>query len=84
MYDERLYGLAGAFMLGLAVSAGIFSYYSDSPDENQIKAFTQICSKYDVQVTGKDYRLSCDKGFIIVGSKGYLKANEILENKSKT
>lgn len=72
MYDERLYGLAGAFMLGIFVGAGMFIFDSDPPDENQIKAFTQICEKYDVQVTGKDYRLSCDKGFIVVGSEGYL------------
>lgn len=84
MYDERFYGLAGAFILGVAVSAAIFFSYSDSPDENQIKAFTQICSKYDVQVTGKEYRLSCDKSFVFVGNKGYLKVNEILKNKSKT
>lgn len=43
----------------------------------------QLCNEFEVQVTNKDYRLSCDKGYIDIDAKGYLMANDIIKNKSK-
>ena len=72
-----------SFLFGMVVALLLISLLRNSNDERQVKAFTQLCNEFEVQVTDKEYRLSCDKGYIDVGAKGYLMANNIIKNKSK-
>lgn len=79
MKDELTLGVMMAFVFGVIVALALNFFMRDSPDESKIKAFTQICNKFDVQVTDNEYRLSCSKGYIDVDSKGYLMASKIQE-----
>lgn len=72
-----------SFLFGMVVALLLISFLRNSNDERQVKAFTQLCNELEVQVTDKEYRLSCDKGYIDVDAKGYLMANNIIKNKSK-
>lgn len=81
MISENSIKLFMSFLFGMVVALLLIVFLRNTNDEHQVKAFTQLCNEFEVQVTDKDYRLSCDKGYI--DAKGYLMANDIIKNKSK-
>ncbi|HGY1116993.1 TPA: hypothetical protein ACNUX9_003868 [Providencia rettgeri] len=83
MISENSIKLFMSFLFGMVVTSLLIVFLRNTNDERQVKAFTQLCNEFEVQVTNKDYRLSCDKGYIDIDAKGYLMANDIIKNKSK-
>ncbi len=83
MISENSIKLFMSFLFGMVVALLLIVFLRNTNDERQVKAFTQLCNEFEVQVTDKDYRLSCDKGYIDIDAKGYLMANDIIKNKSK-
>lgn len=83
MISENSIKIFMSFLFGMVVALVLIVFLRNTNDERQVKAFTQLCNEFEVQVTDKDYRLSCDKGYIDIDAKGYLMANNITKNKSK-
>lgn len=83
MISESSMKLFMSFLFGMVFALLLISFFRNTNDERQVKVFTQLCNEFEVQVTDKQYRLSCDKGYIDIDAKGYLMANDIVKNKSK-